>query len=73
MPDHVTTWHPKYHSHLMSLIEYIDSCTYSKDHVFTMLQLSAITPTHVKNWLELKVYGVINPGPDNQPAEGRSS
>ena len=54
-------------------MEYIDSCTYSKDQMFTKLHLSAITPTNIKNWLELKVYGVVNPGPNNQPTEGRSS
>ena len=65
--------HPKYHASLIQLMSFIDGCKYDKDHMFTAVELSAITATNVKNWLELKAYGKINPSVTDQPKRGRLS
>jgi len=59
--------HPKYHAYLVSLMSFIDNTDYGKDQEVTPTELSVITATNVKNWLEMKAYGVANPGPNNQP------
>jgi len=64
--------HPQYHSSLVSLMSFVDGIDYSKDHEFTVIELSMLTPTNIKNWLEIKVYGMVNPGLNNQPTKGRS-
>lgn len=50
--------HPKYHAYLVSLMSFVDGIEYSKDQEFSPLELSKVTATNVKNWLEIKVYGL---------------
>ena len=50
-----------------------DQQHYDMETDFTQEQRAAIRPTDVERWMCLKVYGVPNPGPDDNPTLGRSS
>jgi hypothetical protein len=54
-------------------MSFIDGVQYDKEHEFTAIELSAITATNVRNWLEMKAYGMVNPGVNDQPTKGRSN
>lgn len=58
---------------MISLKSFIDGSNYSEDHVFAPGELNLITATNVRNWMELKAYGTINPGSNNQPTHCRSN
>jgi hypothetical protein len=50
-----------------------DGKAYTKDYDFTDAQLITIQPENLVRWMCLKVYGVADPAPDDNPTEGCSS
>ena len=46
---------------------------YTDETEFTDDQLRQIIPTDIKRWMCVKAYGVPNPGPEDNPSEGRSA
>jgi hypothetical protein len=50
-----------------------DKTQYPKNHPFTVDELLEVTPTDLFKWMAFKVYGIENPGPNDNPTFGRSS
>jgi hypothetical protein len=73
--NHITTMaaNKKYKAILIQFMLYHDQIDYDKEHEFTQLELSAITPTALVRWMSLKVYGNPEPGKNNNTICGRSS
>jgi hypothetical protein len=63
----------KYKAILIQFMSYHDQIDYDKEHEFTQLELLAITPTDLVQWMSLKVYNNPEPGKNNNPIHGRSS
>ena len=63
----------RYKSTLIKFMSWRDGASYAKDHEFTQQQLGAITPEEIHRWMCLKVYGMEEPGPGDNPTEGRSN
>ena len=64
---------PLYKKYLVEFMTFKDQQHYDMETDFTQEQRAAIRPTDVERWMCLKVYGVPNPGPDDNPTLGRSS
>jgi hypothetical protein len=54
-------------------MSYRGALHYGNDYQFTGQELAPITPTQLVQWMSLKVYGIPNPSPDDNPTKGRSS
>jgi len=52
---------------------FCDDVAYELDYAFTNQQLSEIQPEELVEWMSMKVFGVRNPGPDDNPTLGCSS
>jgi hypothetical protein len=63
----------KYKAILIQFMSYRDQIDYDKEHEFTQVELSAITPTDLVRWMSLKVYSNPEPGKNDNPIRGRSS
>jgi hypothetical protein len=50
-----------------------DGQSNGKDHEFTQQELAAVTPMDLVQWMCLKVYGMEEPSPDDNPIEGHSN
>jgi len=59
----------RYKSTLVAFMSYRDGQNYGKDHEFTQQELGAITPEELTRWMCLKVYGIEELGPNNNPRE----
>jgi hypothetical protein len=46
---------------------------YAKDYKFSQRELAAITPNDLVRWMQKKVYGTEELGPDDNPTEGHSN
>jgi hypothetical protein len=73
--NHFTTMaaNKKYKAILIQFMLYRDQIDYDKEHEFTQVELSAITPTDLVQWMSLKVYSNPEPGENDNPICGRSS
>jgi hypothetical protein len=54
-------------------MSYRDDEEYERDHEFTPEELNAIQPEEIKKWMCVKVYGIPEPGTDDNPTLGRAS
>jgi hypothetical protein len=64
---------PEYYKYVIKFMSYRDDEDYDKDHEFTPEELNAIQPEEIEKWMTFMVYGVSEPGPDDNPTLGRSS
>ena len=64
---------PEYYGTLIDFMSFLDSTQYTKASTFTDIELITIQPDDIKRWMCMKVYGDPDPGPDDNPTEGRSS
>ena len=58
---------------LVALLSYLDNEKYPKDAEFTSERLLQLTPTHISQWMNVRTFGVPNPGLDANPISARSS
>ena len=66
--------HPKYHSHLVSLMAYTLSQNFEPGQLFGVDALRSLTPFHIVRWMNNKAFG--RPDPDynvDRPTECRTS
>ena len=54
-------------------MSYRDDEEYERDHDFTPEELNEIQPEEIEKWMCVKVYGIPEPGPDDNPTLGRAS
>ena len=73
MPRHELTLDEQYHPYLVQFMTFRDSVEYERNHQFSQAHLGTIQPEQVVRWMKNKVYGTPEPGPDDNPTEGRSS
>jgi hypothetical protein len=59
--------------YLITFMSYRDDEAYDKDHEFTPEELNEIQPEEIEKWTCVMVYGIPEPGPDDNPTLGRSS
>jgi hypothetical protein len=64
---------PRYHPVLIQFMSYRDDEEYERDHDFTPEELNEIQPEEIEKWMCVKVYGIPEPGPDDNPTLGRAS
>lgn len=64
MPRKVTK---SYQPYIVIFMSFKDKVNYDKDAMFTDAQLYPITPNLVAHGMYLKVYGVEDPGEDDEP------
>jgi hypothetical protein len=62
---------PIYKHYVVEFMSFKDGEAYAKDYEFTDAQLKTIQPDDLVRWMCLKVYGVADPAPDDNPTEGR--
>ena len=48
-------------------MSYRDDEEYERDHEFTPEELNEIQPEEIEKWMCVKVYGIPEPGPDDNP------
>jgi hypothetical protein len=60
-----------YYRHLVKFMSFRDGINYGNDAHFTPLQLDAITPAELVRYFCMKVYGIPEPGPNDNPTLGR--
>lgn len=62
----------RYYTVLRDFMSYFHQRTiiYPPDHEFTNDELSAITPNDVVNWMNIKLFGTLDPGPTTKPLHG---
>ena len=69
MPPHVG---PRcYYRVLLDFMNFRDGNVYEDGHVFQDEELAPIRPEELLRWMELKAYGIENPGPNDHPTECR--
>ena len=73
MPRHELTLEEQYHLYLVQFMTFRDHVEYEKNHKFLQVHLGTILPEQVVRWMKNKAYGTPEPGPDDNPTEGRSS
>ena len=66
---------PKYYTALVAFMNYRDNpeVAYTMQTLFTEEELLTITPEELGRWLNNKVYGMPDPGPDDRPTVGRAN
>jgi hypothetical protein len=69
VPEQVGT----YKTYLVELMTFLDGIIYPKDFTFDPAALAEVTPDDVYNWMAVKVYGIPDPTPQDDPIHGRSS
>ncbi len=65
MPRHEKTLTEQYQPYIVGFMQFRDGVNYAKDNTFTQQQLGAIQPEEIVRWMQLKVHGTPNPGPDD--------
>eukprot|EP00536_Pseudo-nitzschia_multiseries_P007382 jgi/Psemu1/17860/gm1.17860_g len=64
----------RYHRILLELMLHIaGGHEYATNWVFNQEELNTVKPDHIYKWMCLKVYGMDDPGIDDNPVSGRSS
>ena len=63
----------QYKPYLIKLMSFKDGVNYASDREFTNEELAQITPETIVRWMCVKAYGIPDPGPNDNPTEGRSS
>ncbi len=63
----------RYKPSLVAFMSHRDGQSYGKDHEFMQQELAAVTPMDLVWWMCLKVYGMEEPGHDDNPIEGHSN
>jgi hypothetical protein len=63
---------PEYYKYVIKFMSYRDDEDYDKDHEFTPEELNAIQPEEIEKLMTFMVYGVSEPGPDDNHTLGRS-
>lgn len=58
---------------LVSMMSYLDSVQYDKDHTFTDVQLGLVTAADVLRWMNVKTFGIPDPPLDANPTLARSN
>jgi len=59
--------HKKYKQYLVQFMSFCDGVAYTHDYAFTNEQLSTIQTEELAKWFAMKVFGVWNPGTDDNP------
>jgi hypothetical protein len=62
-----------YKQYLVQFMSFTGGLQFDVDYQFTGQELAPITPNQLVQWMCVKVYGIPNPGPDDNPTKGRSS
>jgi hypothetical protein len=73
MPRRKKTAEEQYVPYLHRFMEWKDGREYAEGTVFTAAQLLEIRPIHICRYMSLLAYGTENPGPNDKPANRRSS
>ena len=63
----------RYYNVFSDFMEWKNGTTYPDDHVFTLEEKNAITPSDIHRWFCLKAYGMENPTPEDNPTRTRAS
>ena len=60
----------QYRAVLLSVMNYSFSTDHDKAYSFTQEELLALRPNHIRRYMCFKVYGVPDPGDDDNPMKG---
>ena len=62
-----------YAGYLRQMMGYLNNRVYQRGYQFSIEELGQLTPEDVYRWMAVKAYGIEDPGPDDNPTDGRSS